>query len=164
MYVNKGPGNDCKTVSNRWRTYRGKECRAPSSGSGCIPSCGCSFLPWMSDSLAFRMWPCPSDWSTTARKKKMYTHFIFFSFRTGNMANISLNSWPASNLIQSTCLCVKAYYYTVNKHRQHVSAFSPFLSAVDRNSAWSLVMHMNQSTFAVRPPAWFRHTVGQKSI
>lgn len=110
----------CQTgcvLKHRRRTYQGKECRAPSSGSGCIPSCGCSSLPWMSDSLASQMWPCPSDWSTTARKKKMYTHFIFFSFWAGTMANITSNSLPTSYLIQITCLCYKAHYWLLNKHR-----------------------------------------------
>lgn len=56
-------------VKHRWKTYQGKGYREPSSGSGYILSCGCSSLLWMSDSLASRMWPCLSDWSTTTEKK-----------------------------------------------------------------------------------------------
>lgn len=64
-------------LKDRWRTYQGKVYKAPSSGSRCILSCECSSLPWMSDSLILQMWPCPSDWSTTATKKHFHTPDFF---------------------------------------------------------------------------------------
>ena len=50
------------------QSYQGKEYRAPSWVTGCIPSCRCSSPPLRSGSWACQRWPCLSDWSTRGTK------------------------------------------------------------------------------------------------